>query len=224
MELSKKEALEIDKGVWVIGDIHGCYNELKELSNYINKKCKVICVGDLIDKGKQSKEVIDFIVKNDYKSVLGNHEVMAYNFYEKWLLYGGFETLESFKNENEEKLNTYKNFFINLPLYLYYEFENERPLLITHSFSLMIWQGKNYHYSYDYFNDMLWTHSISLFEKREVKYQTIDNVFNIFGHTAIKNVLIGNDFANVDTGCVYKNKLSAIHYPSLNTISVLKTF
>jgi len=218
MELSKKEALEIDKGIWVIGDIHGCYNELKELSTYINKNCEVVCVGDLIDRGNYSKEVIDFIIKNNYKSVLGNHEIMAYSYYDLWLLHGGIETLESFKNE--KNLNFYKNFFINLPLYLYYEFSEERPLLITHSFALTLWKGKDFPYSYAYFNDILWKHSNNLFEKKELKYETVDNVFNIFGHTPIKIPFITQDFANIDTGCVYKNKLSAIHYPTLNTISI----
>ena len=45
----------------VIGDVHGCYEELKELVQLLNIHIsdRLICVGDLLDKGPKSLEVVE---------------------------------------------------------------------------------------------------------------------------------------------------------------------
>lgn len=87
------------KRIHVIGDIHGCYDPLKEyimkqtnkikvndidniepenLSNYLNEEDAYIFVGDYLDRGIQNKEVLEFIIDIcQMKNVLlleGNHE------------------------------------------------------------------------------------------------------------------------------------------------------
>ena len=52
--------------VAVIGDIHGCFHTLKKLYALILKKypdIPVCAVGDLVDRGKYSYEVVEFIRK-----------------------------------------------------------------------------------------------------------------------------------------------------------------
>ena len=52
----------------VIGDIHGCYLTLVELYEQILKKypdIKVYSVGDLVDRGNKSFEVMEFIIENN---------------------------------------------------------------------------------------------------------------------------------------------------------------
>lgn len=62
----------------VVGDIHGCFDELLALINAagISEFDRIVCVGDLIDRGPQSWEVVDFFrSKPDVRqSVCGNHE------------------------------------------------------------------------------------------------------------------------------------------------------
>src|SRR5436309_11809498 len=61
----------------VVGDIHGCFDELTELLNLIklHKNDRVIAVGDLITKGPKSREVLDlFISDRRFSSVVGNHD------------------------------------------------------------------------------------------------------------------------------------------------------
>jgi serine/threonine protein phosphatase 1 len=104
--------------IFVIGDIHGMYDPLKVLTNYIYNKAikqetvsKIIFLGDYIDCGPSSKEVVDLILqlKNDFEVVtlLGNHEEMLLSFYNRtfnylkvgnyWLSYnGGLQTVHSF--------------------------------------------------------------------------------------------------------------------------------
>src|SRR5213080_2712363 len=61
----------------VVGDIHGCFDELTELLDLIKLKenDRVVAVGDLITKGPKSREVLDlFISDQRFSSVVGNHD------------------------------------------------------------------------------------------------------------------------------------------------------
>lgn len=61
----------------VIGDIHGCADELDDLLNLINLQAddRVIGVGDLIVKGPKNRQVLDrFIDDARFSSVVGNHD------------------------------------------------------------------------------------------------------------------------------------------------------
>ena len=60
----------------VYGDIHGCYDEFINIRKKINplKNDIEICVGDVITKGKDSIKTLDYVIKYNIKSVLGNHE------------------------------------------------------------------------------------------------------------------------------------------------------
>ena len=62
----------------VVGDLHGCYDELMELLEKIGigDDDRVICVGDLITKGPKSKEVLDlFMTDVRFSTVIGNHDL-----------------------------------------------------------------------------------------------------------------------------------------------------
>ena len=61
----------------VIGDIHGCAEELDDLLQLVQLKPddRVIAVGDLIAKGPRNREVLDrFIDDSRFSSVIGNHD------------------------------------------------------------------------------------------------------------------------------------------------------
>jgi len=61
----------------VIGDIHGCFDELTDLLALVNLQSddRVVAVGDLITKGPKSREVLDlFIDDGRFSSVIGNHD------------------------------------------------------------------------------------------------------------------------------------------------------
>jgi len=82
--------LHIMGRIFAISDIHGCYKPFYELvvnTLKLRKSDRLILLGDYIDRGDQSKEVIDFIIDLskegfDITPLAGNHEVMlcdAYN-------------------------------------------------------------------------------------------------------------------------------------------------
>ena len=61
----------------VIGDIHGCYDELMALLDKVALRDddRVVSVGDLIVKGEKNREVLDLFISDDhFSAVLGNHD------------------------------------------------------------------------------------------------------------------------------------------------------
>jgi serine/threonine protein phosphatase 1 len=62
---------------FVIGDIHGCFDELMELVQAIGLTGEdmLISVGDIVDRGNKSKEVYEyFLNRPNSKVLIGNHE------------------------------------------------------------------------------------------------------------------------------------------------------
>ena len=68
-----------DKAVFIIGDVHGCYDELVELiqlAKTVESNILFVFVGDLVNKGPKSVEVIHLLrsMGNDVWAVRGNHD------------------------------------------------------------------------------------------------------------------------------------------------------
>jgi len=96
----------------VVGDVHGEYEALLNLATKTPSNISLVFVGDLIDRGSQSAQVIKFIREQKLKCVKGNHEEMMIEFGSKfiydiqngreidqdnmWLKHGGKETLLSY--------------------------------------------------------------------------------------------------------------------------------
>lgn len=62
----------------VVGDIHGCYDELMDLLDQVGCGAhdRVVSVGDLITKGPKNREVLDlFMTDARFSSVMGNHDL-----------------------------------------------------------------------------------------------------------------------------------------------------
>lgn len=64
---------------FIIGDIHGNLDKLQSLMKSINfskEVDRIICVGDLIDRGSRSWELLELTEESWFYSVLGNHEYL----------------------------------------------------------------------------------------------------------------------------------------------------
>jgi hypothetical protein len=62
----------------VIGDVHGCFDELQELLHAAgaSRKDRIIGVGDLVAKGPDSRGVLDWAMQTpNLRCVVGNHEL-----------------------------------------------------------------------------------------------------------------------------------------------------
>lgn len=88
----------------VIGDVHGRFDLLTTLVDALPQDVSIICVGDLLDRGEFSKDVLDFVMQHDrVTSLMGNHEQLLLDFLSsperdghRWLRNGGLQTLYSF--------------------------------------------------------------------------------------------------------------------------------
>lgn len=91
-----------------IGDIHGCITALTTLVDFVEPRPSdtIVTLGDYVDRGPDSRAVLDFIIELDEMHQLvplrGNHEIMMLDAREKqswlasWLSYGGEATLQSY--------------------------------------------------------------------------------------------------------------------------------
>ena len=123
----------MNRRYFIIGDIHGQFSKLKKIISSAVKDLTsddtFIFLGDYIDRGPESFEVIEFLIKlsSGYKTVFlrGNHEDMFIRFAARgdnndvYLSNGGGYTIRSYiKNLNNFIIpESHKAFFNSLKLY-----------------------------------------------------------------------------------------------------------
>jgi len=193
------------KKIAVIGDVHGCYDELMEMMDnhilpIIDQLEHVVFVGDYIDRGPKSKEVFRYCL--DVPKVVmikGNHEDMMAqeivdNRYAYWVMNGGGATKISYNHDVNEMVN---DAMIMRDLPVYFEFGR---VVVAHA-------GIDPHYPLDDQSetDMIWSRDWVGYDG---DYE--DNLFCIYGHTPLKNILKKKNQIGIDTGCVFGNTLSAV--------------
>jgi hypothetical protein len=78
--ISDEEAKLLSRLI-VVGDVHGCLDELKALLQHCEYNPEggdqVLLVGDLVNKGPYSAEVVRFVRENDMLCIRGNHDDFA---------------------------------------------------------------------------------------------------------------------------------------------------
>jgi serine/threonine protein phosphatase 1 len=198
---------------FIIGDIHGCFDEPIELTEKIglSDNDMLISVGDIVDRGNKSKEVYEYFLNRPNSKVLvGNHERKHQN---KILSYAQEIVRVQFGADYENFLK-----WINTLDY-YYETENA---IIIHAF-------------FEHDKDLkeqkqeVLCGSTSGDRYLEKKYapETFWSEYYkgtkpiIYGHHVVgDNPKILNNTFGIDTGCCHGNYLTAIELPSFNVIQV----
>lgn len=99
--------------LYAIGDVHGRYDLLRRIADRISDDMRgwrgrtlTVLLGDLIDRGPQSRDVIDCLARNDFPTpfaaLMGNHEAAILHALETdralalWVDMGGGQTLASY--------------------------------------------------------------------------------------------------------------------------------
>lgn len=112
-----------------IGDVHGHYDGLMLLLNVISpdRDDRVYFLGDLINRGPKSAQVVEFVRKSPYYCVLGNHEQMLLDYFQDKQVINKTiekasctykETIDSYLKSDISLLPIHLEWFSNLPLYL----------------------------------------------------------------------------------------------------------
>ena len=110
-------ALPAGQRVYAVGDVHGRFDLLQDLIARIEadnavrpaSDVHVVMLGDLIDRGPQSREIVDYFLKGapafaSWHFIMGNHEEMLLKLIDnpdsslmpQFLRFGGRETFESY--------------------------------------------------------------------------------------------------------------------------------
>jgi serine/threonine protein phosphatase 1 len=220
--------------IYAIGDIHGRCDLLKKmhekiLLDIVGSKAKrhvLIYLGDYVDRGMQSREVLDYLLTKKFRKfesifLRGNHEYAMHTFLKNpqhiaaWLEWGGDATLFSYKiNLFEGDSQKRKP-----PNQLAEEFKSVIPPKHIEFLEKLV----DYHVEGDY----LFVHAgirpgIALEEQSADDMLMIRDEFIyggdisalgktvVFGHTIFNTPFIGPQRIGIDTGAYYSGKLTAL--------------
>jgi len=198
--------------LFAISDIHGCFKPFYELVNNtikLTKSDQLFLLGDYIDRGQNSKEVIDFIIdlnKQGFNvtTLIGNHEVMLLDSYSNrelepiWMMNNGATTLMSFGTEDIRNIDEQYIEFLNSLEY----FKVVGNIIFVHA-------GFN-DQAINPFSDK---HSMIWGSRPSYRNPLLSRRTIIHGHrpNMISNLIRQiNEKANVisiDTGCVYEKEM-----------------
>jgi serine/threonine protein phosphatase 1 len=205
----------------VIGDVHGCYNTLRELVVRIRRLypgISIYCVGDLVDRGNFSFETVEFVINEGLNCTSGNHDFMFYYFItdsendigKNWIFNGYETTLASYSNK-QDKIDEHLKYIINLPLYInLYDCFISHAGVSTHFKKVLTSDPLNEEDKFDKLIKLYIDNEHGIIWNRE---QLMDlGKLQIVGHTRQENVnhLKFNNTAYIDTSVYTGNKLSAV--------------
>lgn len=127
---------------YVVGDLHGCYDEFMELVDRINQNDKdahFILVGDIVDRGPDTIKLLRWAIENvnmpdsPFEMIMGNHEFMKIEeleYYFQKISEGHSRNIKYYDMQYEfnrvlakekiekEEIRDFYEFFRNLPYYI----------------------------------------------------------------------------------------------------------
>ncbi|AFM23299.1 metallophosphoesterase family protein [Desulfomonile tiedjei] len=214
----------MSRKIFAVGDIHGCYDKLTAMMKILPWSREngdlLLFIGDYIDRGPRSRDVVEYLVQlrkkgGEFVFLKGNHEKMLLDYYiqqKDQMLYvanGGAETIASYVEGGigrkafvlpEEHLD----FFLSLGLY----YQTEDYIFVHAGLR------DNIKIAEQSEEDLLWI-------REEFIYSAYDwNKRVIFGHTALETPFVTPSKIGIDTGAVYGNKLTAVELPRMKFYQV----
>lgn len=193
-----------------IGDIHGCKEQLTHLIDKIDQKykltqCRLIFLGDYIDRGPDSVGVLSVVrslkefLHPQTVTLWGNHEDMMKHEFNLWVSNGGDTTIQSLKNYyGDEKVATFNDEWLKwFDANLVTHFETDTHYFVHAGIRPDVPLENQTR------SDQLWIRDYFLGSRaKHPKYI-------VHGHTPNLNIDIRENRCNLDSACVFGGKLSA---------------
>lgn len=227
----------------IIGDVHGCFEELSALLTALGyahtgpagawshpQGRKLIFVGDLVDRGPKAPEVVrlvlDSVKAGRALCVPGNHDVKFMR--AVWgrnvqLTHGLAESLEQFKayEEHYHGFSRVAAEFID-DLVSHYVLDGGR-LVVAHAGMREEMQGRGSGKVREfalYGETTGETDEFGLPIRYNWAAEYRGRAMVVYGHTPVPEAEWLNNTINIDTGCVFGGKLTALRYPERELVSV----
>lgn len=228
--------------VYAVGDVHGRADLLKALFAKIEADAAssgarphIVMLGDYIDRGFQSRQVIDFLMSDKLSRfettfLKGNHEAALLRFLEQaehgpeWANYGGRETLVSYGvrpprslTMNDEWVAAHREFVERFPD-SHLHFMRSLELSVRFGDYGFVHAGTRPGKAFDdqQEHDLLWIRDEFLNAGGR------DDVVVVHGHTPADDAYSDMRRINVDTGAYFSGRLTAVRLET-DQISFLKT-
>ena len=222
----------------IIGDVHGCYDELVELlgdlgytnngNSYAHPEGRrTVFLGDLVDRGPKTPAVLKLVMEMAEAGtafcVPGNHDIKLV----RWLngknvqvKHGLAETVEQLSLETQEFRDKAKVFLDGLVSH--YVFDDGK-LVVAHAGLKENMQGRGSGAvrEFCYYGET--TGEIDEFGL-PVRYnwatEYAGKAMVVYGHTPVPIPQWLNRTIDIDTGCVFGGSLTALRYPEKDLVSV----
>ncbi len=196
----------------ILGDIHGCLDELKDLLAKIQVRPtdQLISLGDLICKGPNSRGVLDWAMKTkNLRCILGNHEL-------RYLLYWKDGLIPDQKPYDLATVHQLGRRFS-----AYMRFLKTLPVTIHGSGWMAIHAGFDPRSPFSRQSKWELTNIRRLAGTEKPWYASYKGKdLIVFGHWVRRKPLIRKNVICLDTGSVYCGKLSALILPERKIVSV----
>lgn len=211
----------------IIGDVHGCLPELERLMEQLGTERKLVFVGDLVDRGPDSpgvlRRVMELVASGRALCVPGNHDVKLLKYLngkKVQLTHGLAETVEQLKIETPEFLEQVRVFLDELVSH--YQLDGGR-LVVAHAGLKADLQGRTSGAVREfclYGETTGETDEFGLPVRWNWAAEYRGQATVVYGHTPVLEPEWLNKTINIDTGCVFGGKLTALRYPEMEIVQV----
>lgn len=211
----------------IIGDIHGCLPELEALLERLGSERKLIFLGDLVDRGPDSpgvlRRVMGLVREGRALCVPGNHDVKLLKYLngkKVQLTHGLAETVEQLQAESPEFLEEVKAFLDSLVSH--YQLDGGR-LVVAHAGLKAELQGRTSGAVREfclYGETTGETDEFGLPVRWNWAAEYRGKATVVYGHTPVLEPEWLNKTINIDTGCVFGGKLTALRYPEMELVQL----
>jgi len=229
----------------IIGDVHGCFDELMALMNKLGYEFSakpphnvshpegriLVFVGDLVDRGPKTPDVLRVVMEMCKSGiafcVTGNHEDKL-----KRALMGNKVTitngLEKSLNQLSFLCDAFKyeviDFLDNLPIYLWLD---NKKLAVSHAGikeSFLGLESSEIRHFCLYGPVSIEPDLTGLPKRLNWELDYSGDTLVVYGHRPIETPTWTNKTINIDTGCVFGGKLTALRYPEIIIECVMSSF
>lgn len=229
-QLVKRFAANPKGNDYVVGDIHGHFDKLRELMDHVRFNTntdRLFSVGDLVDRGPKSHEVLRWLAEPWFHPVMGNHEATTLNYLHQF----NCEFPPRFRHDDgyewvglmspRDITNMFRVFNM-LPAAMEVKIRGAKVGIIhadiLHpSWAMFLSDLVLGGYHGDVFDRTMWKFHRYKY-KIEIPVLEVRNVY--VGHVIVKNPVTLGNVVYIDTGCYKTGRMTLVNIKTNQTVTL----